>query len=691
MVQLILPPRYKQITTLNTNTMNDIFKAFDDETRQWVIIKVMKADPFRQDEYQKRWAMFQHESEVTLRLGQEHPHILGAIDHNTARLLYPTRRKPVDTLYTTFPFIEDGSLSELIRDSPPWEEWTLEQIGDTIRQVASALQFIHARYMPSYLLSLARSATATRPLVHRDVKPENFLVRLIDTPQRKVHTYLGDFGIARTERFPGDQTDEPFGTFDYMAPEQFEGQVVPQSDQYALAVVACYLLTGRSPLELPLDASSRSSLSLAWYDIHKHATPTPPTQLRSDLPVEVDEIILKALSKQVDDRYPTVWLFARMLFDALTGTTRQPSARVPKKPIVFPQSPRPANEPAQTFMKLGLVDDDIANQPTLSVQQEEKPPSGFDWQSLPIMTTLPRAEYSLPASPEMLCWSQDGNYLACLFADHAPVILERHGHKKEVLSIGIGNVACWSPTGHGLAINVRTLTENEEYSQVVLVDNALVNSKPYVLARFPVPVIYGIDWSIRGKLAIWVSEEYHVHIYAPRLPFVNAAHTLEYTLNIPELVCGESGTLRWSPDGAFLAAGGRNGTIQCWSANTYVQVWSPHTVPQQIFCLAWSPDSILLAAAFANRSVTVWNMREQRVVLEWKNLPMVPRVLSISQQRWLAVASNRTDLYLGNIDANHTHPALKYQGYRLVAWSPKRPEFATLHPRNDSRLILYHM
>ncbi len=269
------------------------------------------------------------------------------------------------------------------------------------------------------------------------------------------------------------------------------------------------------------------------------------------------------------------------------------------------------------------------------------------------------------------------------------MVLDRRGHQKLSLSMEAGDSLCWSPHGYGLAVSIRASTEDEERSQVVITDNATdVNAPSSVLATFPVPAIYGLDWSTQGNLAIWISEEQRIHIYSLLHP-LNTASAPEHILSVPSrLSCGGRGTLRWSPNGAYLAAGGRDGSVRYGHA----LVKSLPTTQHRVFHLAWSPDSTLLAVASANRSVIVWNIRKQKIVLEWKNLPMVPRAISISRQRWLAVGSNQSDLYLGNIDADYARPSIRYkEGYRQVAWSPQRSEFATLHPKNDSRLLLYGM
>jgi len=79
-------------------------------------------------------------------------------------------------------------------------------------------------------------------------------------------------------------------------------------------------------------------------------------------------------------------------------------------------------------------------------------------------------------------------------------------------------------------------------------------------------------------------------------------------------------------------------------------------------------------------------VREDRIQTEWK-LPVVPRVLSISRQGLLVVASNSSELFLGRLDERF--PSAKHPGYWLAAWSPKRLELATLDARDETTLLIW--
>ena len=93
------------------------------------------------------------------------------------------------------------------------------------------------------------------------------------------------------------------GTPAYMAPEQWESQPVPATDQYALAVMTYELLTGRRPLE--------GNGFYNWWHLHHNVIPVPPSTINPNLPRELDAVLLRALAKKPEDRYSSVSAFAQ--------------------------------------------------------------------------------------------------------------------------------------------------------------------------------------------------------------------------------------------------------------------------------------------------------------------------------------------------------------------------------------------
>ena len=123
--------------------------------------------------------------------------------------------------------------------------------------------------------------------------------------------YLADFGLARPQ-IGSDltQAGELYGTLDYMAPEQFDGRPLDaRTDVYALGCVAYECLTGEPPF--------RKESSLAKAAAHLGTRPVRPSELNADLSTQVDEVILRALTKEKSSRFEHAGQFASALAEAL--------------------------------------------------------------------------------------------------------------------------------------------------------------------------------------------------------------------------------------------------------------------------------------------------------------------------------------------------------------------------------------
>ncbi len=213
----------------------------------------------------------------------DHPNILPVHDFGMEREL----------MYLVMPYLPEGSLFDAMRPNSPRRRFTLPldaaQAAPLIFQAASALQYAH-----------------DRNIIHRDVKPENFLIRT--GHDGSIQLLLADFGLVK-EYHPGSASSTmAVGTADYVAPEQIEGRPVPASDQYALAVMVYELLTGRLPF-----MGSVAEVAL------KHMRDAPPAlrRLNPKIPPEIEEVVLKALRKRPEERWPSVMEFARAYREAL--------------------------------------------------------------------------------------------------------------------------------------------------------------------------------------------------------------------------------------------------------------------------------------------------------------------------------------------------------------------------------------
>lgn len=286
--------RYRLETLLGRGGMAAVYRAFDEELRRSVAIKVILSEYVTDDNFIRR---FKQEAELVAHL--DHPNILPVFDFG----------EDTGRPYLVMPLRDGGSLESRMH-GPIAPELALSFIA----QVAEALDAAHAA-----------------GVLHRDVKPANVLLG------KDNHVYLSDFGIAKMlESQKGlTATGMVVGTPTYMAPEQAAGKpTVPASDRYALAVMAFELLSGKPPFE------GDSALAV----LHQHVTAPVPPISRSvpGLPPSVDGVLRKALSKDPGDRHPSCREFARQL--ALSVAGQLYAAAVTGSPRTAPAQPEAPTE-----------------------------------------------------------------------------------------------------------------------------------------------------------------------------------------------------------------------------------------------------------------------------------------------------------------------------------------------------------
>ncbi|MGH8897160.1 MAG: protein kinase domain-containing protein [Egibacteraceae bacterium] len=297
---------------LGEGGMGVVYRATDLRLNRTVALKLLAPELSRNATFRRR---FERECEVAA--GLDHPHVIPIFDAGQ-----------VDgVLYLCMRYVKGTDLAALIQ-----AEGALDagRVCVILSQAAGALDAAHAA-----------------GLVHRDVKPGNFLIDAGGGLGQSEHVYLSDFGLTRPVDATSITTGQVLGSIPYMAPERFQGAAPhPAIDLYALGCVAFECLTGVVPFE-------RDSVEAV---IAAHLATPPPSvcACRADLPAGADAVLAKAMAKTPEDRYPSCAAFvAALRAELAAGPTAAPppTASVPvrvaaQREAVPPAAP-PIDLPAQ--------------------------------------------------------------------------------------------------------------------------------------------------------------------------------------------------------------------------------------------------------------------------------------------------------------------------------------------------------
>src|SRR4051794_12372457 len=290
---------YRIVRRIGSGGMGEVYEATHDRLAHRYAVKFLHPGVREHPEAMPR---FMREAQVTSRL--RHPGIVSVIDFNTL---------PGGAAYLVMEYLDGESLGKLLARAGPLP---LSRVVDIVDQLSAALTAAHLE-----------------GVVHRDMHPQNVFV-VPGTGGQSDRIKVLDFGISKiasiSQRITGMAA--VMGTPQYMAPEQAEGktdELDAASDQFSLAAIVYEMLTGRK-------AFAGETLASVAYQI-VHARPLPVRSVRPELPVEIENVVSRALAKNRKDRFPSVSEFAVHL----RWTATLPASEGARQPGADANAPTP--------------------------------------------------------------------------------------------------------------------------------------------------------------------------------------------------------------------------------------------------------------------------------------------------------------------------------------------------------------
>jgi eukaryotic-like serine/threonine-protein kinase len=453
----------------------------------------------------------------------DHRNIVRVLDFDVER----------DIPFLVLEYAPNGNLRQR---HPKGSRVPLNTIVSYVKQIAAGLQYAH-----------------DKKLIHRDVKPENMLLKIND------ELLLSDFGlatIARSTQSLSIKQLEMAGTPYYMAPEQIQGRIRRASDQYALGVIVYEWISGTLPFN-----GSQTEL----FAQHQFAVPPPLHEKVPGFPSAIEQVVMKALAKESENRYPCVQDFADALEQAI-------------------------------LLKAFAVESSAESHSNAGSMSEEAPtlPS-----SIPFIMPTPDVA---PLTPKISTPVVSASSLSQTSTQK----LARHKipRRKVVfwgIVIGVGAVTTATAielAAHGYGPGSTNLPPHHTPVTTQPFGTLLYSYSPNVLIPH---AVFAVAWSPNGKriASAWQDNTARVWDVTTR------NHVLQYNKH-----SGYVKTVAWTPDSTRIASGSLDNTVRIWNAATELDILTPpytgHT--KAVRSVAWSHNGTLIASGSVDHTVRVWNV-----------------------------------------------------------------------------------
>ncbi|MDN5765621.1 MAG: Stk1 family PASTA domain-containing Ser/Thr kinase [Humibacillus sp.] len=272
LVGRVIDGRYRIISHLADGGMASVYVALDARLDREVAVKIMRPGLATDHVFVER---FRAEARSAARLS--HPNVVAVFDQGECD----------GDVFLAMELVEGKTLRDVIHEESPL----------TVRESLAILEPILEALRAAHLAGI----------IHRDVKPENVIVR------RDGEVKVADFGLARaiTNQTTTSQTGVLLGTVSYLSPEQVERGVADQrSDVYAAGLVLFEMLTGRKAV------TGDTPIQIAYK--HVHGSIPQPSSLVPTVPRALDDLVAEAVAVEPDDRFAS----AQALLTALRSVRR---------------------------------------------------------------------------------------------------------------------------------------------------------------------------------------------------------------------------------------------------------------------------------------------------------------------------------------------------------------------------------
>jgi eukaryotic-like serine/threonine-protein kinase len=614
-VGAVLNRRYRLDRLVGAGGFARVYLATDLTLGRRVAVKVLQPQQAAALDPAEFLARFAQEARAVAAL--DHPNILGVHDFGEVG----------DTAFLVMPFVEGGTLAERLRVGGPLPP--ASAVG-YLRQIAAALDHAHAR-----------------GLIHRDLKPPNFLLRADDD-----RLLLADFGIAKAlSSASAVALTGLIGTPAYMAPEQFRGQVSRATDIYALGCVLFELLAGTPPFT--------GQPEQLMYGHVMGEIPSVTTRAHGRVPHAAQAVIARALAKNPDTRFSTAGDLARAFEAAVTGaappvddpaelpqaparfsrrrmllvgapavliatlsagglvaaralssslpatptpTTALPAAQqlaptsiatVATIPSATSQAPSASVAPSATSTQTPALTATATTRlptPTLTPRPPTPTPTPILAEGGPIRGQLVRILGSVQSSVRAVAWSPDGKLLAASTGTGTTAIFLWQADGMPLPPIrghtDIVESIAWSPDSTMLVSG-----SFDKTARIWSVDGRELRT----LATHG-EVVRAVGWSPDGATLASASDDGDLRLWRPD-------GTLIRTLNVN----GSAPSISWSPNSTLFATASYLGWVQIWTREgTPTRLLTGHT--SRVTKVAWSPDGTVVASSSADGTVRTWSI-----------------------------------------------------------------------------------